>query len=188
MADDIDLETIAAGATESDPIAPTPDSDSPTPVFTEEQAKDRENFVLRALQGGRRGPRERVRKPRAEKVVGPIPNMPRKGQLARQLTQFYVSIGTFMMPFDAACGGAIINAAPKCGEALENLARENPAIRKALLAMMETSVWGQVIVAHAPIMLAIAIHHVPAVRDNLGGMAAQVSAATMTPEDFTNGA
>ncbi len=179
--DPTDLEFLAANATESDPIAPQSDA----PVITEAEAEERENFVLRALQGGKAGPREKRKRATKEKVSTPAPAMPRKGHLARQFTQLYVSLGTFMLPIDAACGGAVINAAPKCGEAIENLARENPADRKALLAMVETSVWGQVIVAHAPIMLAIAIHHVPAVRDNLGGMAAKIATNAMTAEDVT---
>lgn len=179
----IDMESLAENATESDPIPPQPDPEKPF-AFTEEQAQERENFVLRALQGGKTTPRERKRKPPREKVTAAnAPPMPRKGHLARQFTQLYVSLGTFMYPFDAPCANAVINAAPKCGEALENLARENPAVRKALLAMVETSVWGQVIVAHAPIMLAIAIHHVPAVRDNIGGMAAKIATSAVNPED-----
>lgn len=185
----IDLEAMAEGATESaDPISPQPDPENPPPFqFTEEQARERENFVLRALQGGKREPREKRNRTRAEKPQAPVPGMPRKGHLAKQITQLYVSLGTFLMPFDQACAGAIINAAPDCGEAMENLARENPAVRKAILAMVETSVWGQVVVAHAPIMLAIAIHHIPAVRDNMGKMAAKAMAASMNPEDFNGG-
>lgn len=185
--DDVDLESLANNAQEStDPIAPQPDPEKP-PLITPEEMQERKEFTersfLRALQGGNREPRERKRKARTEKPAAPVPGMPRKGQLARQITQLYVSLGTFMMPLDAACAGAIINAAPQCGEAMENLARENPAVRRAILAMVETSVWGQVIVAHAPIMLAIAIHHVPAVRDNIGGMAAKVMAAGANPEN-----
>ena len=189
MGIDIDFSALANGAVESDPIAPqTPEEASNPSPFTPEEAAERENFVLRALQGGKREPKERRRRPVKEKVTAATaPPMPRKGNLAKQFTQLYTSLGTFLMPFDAACGGAIINAAPKCGEAMENLARENPAVRKALLAMVETSVWGQVIMAHAPIMLAIAIHHVPAVKNNIGGMAAKITAQAMTPEDFTNG-
>lgn len=193
MADDtIDLEELAANATfaeapdSTDPIAPQPDPENP-PLISEESARERENFVLRALQGGNTRPRERKRRDKPVKSAETVPNMPRKGQLARQITQLYVSLGTFLMPFDQACAGAVINAAPKCGEAMENLARENPAVRKAILAMVETSVWGQVIIAHAPIMLAIAIHHVPAVRNNLGGMAAKITASAITPDDFANG-
>lgn len=188
MSDDtIDLESVAESVTESvDPISPQPDPEKPF-TFTEDEAQERENFVLRALAGGRRDVREKPRnsrKPRATKPETPAPPMPRKGNLAKQITQLYISLGTFLMPFDTACAGAIINAAPDCGEAMENLARENPAVRKAILAMVETSVWGQVVVAHAPIMLAIAIHHVPAVRNNLSGMAAKVVASSVNPDDL----
>lgn len=189
MADDLDMQFLASGVTESsDPIVPQSDPANPSP-FTPEQAEERDRFVFRALRGGRAdSPRERKqRKPRPEKVQLPVPGMPRKGALARQITQMYVSLGTFLLPFDAACAGAIINAAPRCGEAMENLARENPAVRRAIMAMVETSVWGQVVMAHAPIMLAIAIHHVPAVRENLSGIAAKIVSDAMEPENFADG-
>lgn len=114
---------------------------------------------------GTRSGRERVTKPRRERK--PIPPKPRNGQLVKPFTDLYVSIGTMMLPFDQVCGMAVIQSAPKCAEALEQLARENPAVRRALMAIVETSVWGAVIAAHAPILLAVAMHHVPAVRDNM---------------------
>jgi hypothetical protein len=182
----IDLDFLVENATPvADPIAPQPDPEMP--IISEEEAAERESFVQRQLHmiaGGKREPKApRNRKVKAPAAPVDAPAMPRKGTLAKSFTQMYVSIGTFLLPFDAACGGAVINAAPKCGEALEELARTNPAIRKALLAMLETSVWSQVILAHAPIMLAIAIHHVPAVRNNLSGMAAAVVGQAMQPED-----
>lgn len=111
---------------------------------------------------------------RAAKPPKPIPPKPRPGQLVKPLTDLYVSIGTMMLPFDQ-CGLVVIQSAPKCAEALEQLARESPAVRRALLALVETSVWGAVMAAHAPIMLAVAMHHVPAVRN------------AMPPSPETNG-
>ncbi len=108
------------------------------------------------------GPRNNGRPKREPK---PIPPKPRPGALVKPFTDLYVSVGTMMLPFDQVCGMAIVQSAPKCAEALEQLARENPAVRRALMAMVETSVWGAVIAAHAPILLAIAMHHVPAIRD-----------------------
>jgi hypothetical protein len=104
---------------------------------------------------------------RQPKIKKPPPAKPRTGSLVKPFTDFYTSIGAFIVPFDQPCGMAVVNNAEPCARALENLARENPAVRRALLALVETSVWGQVIAAHLPIMLAIATHHVPAVRNEM---------------------
>lgn len=180
----LNLEALAAGAEESpDPIIP--DVESP---FTPEEAAERQSFVDRALHGPRR---ERPTRKRREKLSdGPgsppkvTPPKPRPGTLAKPLTELYVTLGAFLLPFDPACASAIINSAPKCADALENLARENPAVRKAIIALVETSVWGQVIVAHAPIMLAIAIHHIPGVREQMGNLASKIANPASGAEEY----
>lgn len=191
MADVPDLNFLAANATEvtADPIEPRSDAPVTAPAFSEAESEERENFVLRALDGGRRERkvRENKKSPKPPRETVEAPAMPRKGLLAKKFTDLYVALGSFMLPFDPAVANAVINAAPKCGESLEELARTNPAVRKALMGMVETSVWGQVILAHAPIMIAIAVVHVPAVRNNLGGMAAMVVGNTASPDDFQNG-
>lgn len=173
----VDLEALAQTATEStDPIIPQTE-DSP---FTPDEAAERDSFLRRALNGP---PRERPTRKRRERPSEPrkrepkpTPPKPRTGSLAGPLTQLYVSIGMLLLPFDPTCATAVINSAPKCGAALENLARENPAVRRALLALVETSVWGQLVAAHAPIFLAIAVHHVPAVKEYAGTIAGKMTA------------
>ena len=103
--------------------------------------------------------------PKSPKVSKPIPPKPRPGTLVKPLTDLYTSIGTMMAPFDQPCGMAIVANAEPCAIAMENLARENPAVRRALLAMVETSIWGQVIAAHAPILVTVFMHHNPKLRD-----------------------
>lgn len=156
----------ALSFTESDTIMPAaPD------VLDDEDADDIPAGVPRDQRGLFRrivSEKERPRQRRTPKAARPVPPKPKAGTLVKPLTDFYTSIGTMMLPFDQPCAMAVINNATECAESLENLARENPKVRRALLAMVETSVWGQVIAAHAPIMLAIAMHHVPAVRDNMG--------------------
>lgn len=171
----VDLTALAAGATEAtDPIVP--ESESP---FTEAEAAERQSFLDRAL-GTPRTQRTRKRrgKPLNDTPGAPkaIPPKPRPGALARPLTEMYVALGMSVMVFDQPCGTAIVNSGPRCADALENLARENPAVRRALLALVETSVWGQVIVAHAPIMAAIAVHHIPGAGEKVATVAGKVAA------------
>lgn len=95
----------------------------------------------------------------------------RKGSLTKRLTEFYTFLGMSLMPFDPVCAAAVINSAEKCAEALDNLAYENDAVRRAIHMLLETSAWGQVAMAHAPILLAIGAHHVPAVQRMMVRMA-----------------
>lgn len=87
-----------------------------------------------------------------------------KGGLKGPLTQLYVGIGMSVMPFDPSCGRTIIENADKCAEALDELAKTNTAIRNFLIGLCTTSAWGAVLMAHAPIVMAIAMHHVPALK------------------------
>ncbi len=101
-------------------------------------------------------------KPR--KMRKPAPAMPRGG-LAKPLTDIYVSLGMVMMPFDPSCAKIIIEQAPACAEALDEMAKQNPAVRRILISLVTTSAWGKVIMAHAPILMAVAMHHVPALKN-----------------------
>lgn len=96
---------------------------------------------------------------------------PRKrGTLVPQLTELYVTIGTLAVPFDPICGMAVVQNAPRCAEALDELAYTNEPVRRALYAILTTSAWGGVLAAHSPIILAIAMHHIPMVQKTLGNM------------------
>jgi hypothetical protein len=102
----------------------------------------------------------RERRASKPKTVKPMP----RGGLRGPLTQLYVGIGMSVMPFDPSCGRTIIENADKCAEALDELAKTNTAIRNFLIGLCTTSAWGAVLMAHAPIVMAIAMHHVPALK------------------------
>lgn len=102
--------------------------------------------------------------PKAAKPKKPVPPTPRGG-LRQPLEDLYTGMGMMLMPFDANCGKIIIDAAPRCAETLDDLAKTNPAVRRILISLLTTSALGAVIMAHAPILMAIAMHHVPALRE-----------------------
>lgn len=112
--------------------------------------------------------------PKREKVRKAMPSMPRGG-LREPLENLYTGIGMFMMPFDASCAKVIIEAAPKCAESLDDLAKTNPAVRRILISLVTTSAMGAVVMAHAPIIMAVAMHHVPALRDKQEKMVADMA-------------
>ena len=90
--------------------------------------------------------------------------MPRGG-LRQPLEDLYTGLGMMLIPFDPSCGKVIIEAAPRCAETLDDLAKTNPAVRRILISLVTTSALGAVVMAHAPIIMAIAMHHVPALRE-----------------------
>ena len=88
----------------------------------------------------------------------------REGQIAGGLNRLYRKAGQIIKAFDPVVGAAFIEATRKddpadvtVGEAWEELARGNPRIRAFLLPMITGGAWGQLVMAHAPILLAVAM-------------------------------
>lgn len=105
-----------------------------------------------------------IQERKAAKAKKPVPPTPRGG-LRQPLEDLYTGMGMMLMPFDAHCGKIVIDAAPRCAETLDELAKTNPAVRRILINLITTSALGAVVMAHAPILMAIAMHHIPAMRE-----------------------
>ena len=93
----------------------------------------------------------------------------RPGILVKPLSDLYVAAGTMLLPISPAVGTAFVQNAGPCAESLDELARTNPAVRRALMSLLTTGAWGKVIAAHFPILLAIGVTYSPAVRASLAG-------------------
>lgn len=111
------------------------------------------------------------------------PRATKPGELVEPITQIYAAAGMALMPFDLACGTAVMQNAESCAKSLDELARHNDAVRRAILALTQSSAWGGVLIAHLPILAVVMVHHGPAsvadtvgpyvkvdVPDDLGGM------------------
>lgn len=109
----------------------------------------------------KRGKQAAAKKAPKQERVKTLP----RGGLKGPLTQLYTGVGMSLMPFDPACGRIVIENAEKCAEALDELAKTNTAVRNFLVSLCTTSAWGAVLMAHAPIVMAIAMHHVPALKN-----------------------
>lgn len=83
------------------------------------------------------------------------------GVLVRPLTDLYETIGGMVCLADQVCGTAIIQSAPEAAKSLDELARVNPKVRKALIKMVSGGVTGKVVIAHLPIFMAVMAHHFP---------------------------
>jgi hypothetical protein len=135
-------DTVPDDLASQDEVAPESEADQVKPTSPRPRWQDK-------IRG-----KQEPRRPKA------IPPKPRSGALVKPFTDLYTTVGTMLMPFDQQCGMVIIQNAEECAKALDSAARENPAMRRVLLAMVQTSVWGQLIAAHLPILMAVAMHHV----------------------------
>lgn len=120
---------------------------------------------LSALISGTKGNESRTSRGSTKKAAT-IPR--RKNQFVEPLTQMYVGVGMVLMPFDSVCATAVLESAKTCAEALDDLAYQNDAVRRAIFALTQTSATTAVIVAHMPILLAVAMHHVPTAQKYAG--------------------
>lgn len=156
------------------PSTPRPDSDAPRvdgrPPSLEE---------LRAA-----GPRARTedREPAAEQGRGrrshfDASDLPpfRAGPIAKGMNKLYLRAGKILRAFDPELGMAVILTTRKeaeddvtVGEAWEELARTNPRIRAVLLKLITGGAWSQLVMAHAPILLALLLKEAIARRFPLG--------------------
>jgi len=187
--DDFDVHALQFTEEPADSSFPNQDTVIPGSEDTGEipdfVPPDQRGFYQKILDGKQRSTKDRKRRPPRAKADKPTPGKPRPGAIAKPLTDFYTMLGTIITPFDKVCGGAIVANAEACGQALETLARENPAARRVLLALVETSVWGQLVVAHTPIVMTVAMHHVPAFREGVGEALAQ--SVNPPPDPTVNG-
>jgi hypothetical protein len=92
------------------------------------------------------------------------------GFLVRPLTDFYTTVGTAIYPFDRDIGTSFIQNAGACAEALDNAARVDKNFRKFLMSLVGASVWGPVIIAHAPIATQIVMKVMPKGPPNLAAV------------------
>ena len=146
--DDVtDLSTTLASLTAED----IPGDDTP-PVGDAEPEEPKGGFFSRFR-----------RKSSTRKEMKPIPPMP-KGGIAGPVASLYRKAGTFIQAFDPACGGSLVMAADDCGKAWEEVCKRNPQMRRYVLALLATGANAELFFAHLPILIAVAIHHVPAAR------------------------
>lgn len=138
LGDGTTLESVDIPAG-TDPFVSSPDNGKPD---------ERPSFL--GKQSGRQ------REPRATP-----PPKPEKSfvELKNGVAQFYAFASMVLMPFDQTCATVIANSAEPASEALINLAKENPAVRKFLGTLTQTSAWGAVIAANMPIASVVATHH-----------------------------
>ena len=145
-------------------VIPQVEGESELPVSETPASESAAERVRRRIRegAGAVGKRSRSSGPSATSTPRQhVPPKPRSGSLVKPLTRLYTSVGVTLMPFDPVCATAILNNAEECAKALEALAQENEAVRRAILALTATSAWGGLLIAHLPIILMVVVHHAP---------------------------
>lgn len=183
------MADLADLAEDVDPIVP--EADEPDVPLDELADTPEKKSFLRDMMNGNLTPPAGIGKQRASKRIkvsssGPkiTPAKPRPGALKAPLMKMYATIGMTTMAFDPVCGQAIIANAEQCAEAVEELARQNEAVRRIVYQLITTSAWGAVIGAHLPLLFTIAVHHIPAMQQSEAARNVQtMMAQSPQPED-----
>jgi hypothetical protein len=134
----------------------------------------------RSGRGGGRGSKHGSRSEVPRETVEATPF--RAGPIAKGMNKLYRRVGKLVSMADPMTGQAFVDITRKddeddvtVGEAWEELARVNPRIRAALNKLLTGSGWGQLVMCHMPILLAVAIRTGVLERLNLSGLAGMVS-------------
>lgn len=156
---ELNIEALDFEPTADDPIVPGSANGAESSIL-DKVSRPSESKWQKFFVGSPQG----VKRQRKVKDETPVPPMPARGKLAAGLQDIYVTIGMMLMAVDPVCAQAIINSAPECAKSMEKLAKTNPAVRRVLLKMLETSAYGAVVAAHLPILMAVVMHHMPALQ------------------------
>lgn len=80
-------------------------------------------------------------------------------QLEKDLIGFYGMIGMAVMAFDMTDGMIIMSNAEKLGQSVNNVAKHNKGFRDTIVRLMQVSIYGALISAHATVAIAIMQNH-----------------------------
>jgi hypothetical protein len=113
----------------------------------------------------------------ARRKAAPTPSSPdtgtvtyRPGILVEPLSKLYTAVGTLIAPFNAPVGTALVQNAEPCAEAWDRAARTDPRIRRMLMMLIGTSTIGELLAVHLPIIMAMGVTMIPAVRQGVQDM------------------
>lgn len=99
-------------------------------------------------------PRARAPRKTTRKV-----STPKRGAYVEDLESLYTYAGMGVMLVDPVCGNAVISSAESCAKAIDDLAYQNESVRRVLDGLTQGSAVTAVVMAHLPIIMAVASHH-----------------------------
>lgn len=164
---DLSLLARVSGETRTDdaPILP-PNA----PIDSDEPSRRRGRAAGRGRTGETRAQREQAARERGS--TGPSGDKPqplhyRPGIFVKPLSNLYTTVGTLVAPFNQPVGTALVQNAQPCAEAWDRAARTDPRIRRALMMLISTSTWGELLAVHMPILMAMSVTMFPAVKESV---------------------
>lgn len=83
----------------------------------------------------------------------------RARSLKRPLEEMFTGLGATVAVFNQFDGQCIVAGAPELAKAMDALAKQDPAVQRALERLVAGSTWGQVITAAASVAMPIAANH-----------------------------
>lgn len=83
----------------------------------------------------------------------------RQKNLTQPLEELFTTIGTVVMVANEADGLAIIQGTPRLANSLNELAKQNPAVRKNIERLLAGSAWSGVLASVGAIALPIMANH-----------------------------
>lgn len=98
-----------------------------------------------------------------DRKAAPTPSVRDAQKLCAELPDMYRMLGMALCAVDQTCGMTVVTNADSLGESWTKLAETSPAFRRFLMRMKNASGWGAVFMAHAPLAIVIAQHHMPEV-------------------------
>jgi hypothetical protein len=133
---------------------------------------------------GDESPRQQAARAKARATKPPLPPEVRKpGYFLEPIAQLYAWVGIGLMPIDPVCANGLMQCAEDAAKMWDELAQKNDVTRRMLYSITKTTLLGQLIAAHSPLIGAIMMHHVPAVQNILGGIFAQQVEEELNPDE-----
>jgi hypothetical protein len=164
-----DPDSLEFEPTTAPGVKPDPDASRDVPF---DESPPPRNWRTRTNTRGKRTTKTDAKAPSWDITRKVIPNQ--RGQFVDPLMKLYASVGAGLMVVDPICGTAIVTSAEQCARSLDELAYQNESVRRALYSLTTTSYVGAVLIAHMPIMMAVAMHHIPAAQQAFGQLGAKM--------------
>lgn len=136
---------------------PADDPDFTVPDHT--ASREERRSILGYITGHKPDEEEAPRRGRPRGRQKKRASTPKKGAFVDPLVQLYGVAALTIMPVDQHCAGVILENAEKCATAVDELAYQNESVRRVLDKLMTGSAIGAVMLAHMPIIIAVASHH-----------------------------
>lgn len=151
------MSTSAVDLSDLEQLTPSDVQDDPDFSVPDHTASREERRSFLGYVGGKKAEDEKPAR-RGRPPKKPV-SRAKKGAFVDPLVQLYGVAALTLMPIDQHCANVILENAESCAEAVDELAYQNESVRRVLDKLVTGSAIGAVMMAHLPIIVAVASHH-----------------------------